>query len=457
MKTTKMKDPRKVGFGQVLAWNSRAVSQGIGLMVVGYLSLYCTDTLMMPPALVGTLLVISKLLDGVSDIIAGYIVDRTNTRFGKGRPYEFCIIGMWAAIWLMFTCPPTISLAAKCVWVLLMYALVNSVFYTLLTANSTVYMCRAFRYQEQYVSLSSTGAIISMVCVAAFNIAIPKLVETYGVSTSGWSFLMACIAIPMALIGMLRFFFIKETNDIDVKSESGENVKVSFRDVIALLKNNPYIYIVAIILFVCNLVTNMGVNVYYFTYIVHDLGLLGAISAIQLLAIPFMLAVPAILKKISISRLILAGCLISTVGYAINQFAGASVPLLGVAAVLFGLGSMPISMLINLMIIECADFNEWKGNQRMEGTLGSVTGFATKIGAALGAGVLGVLLSASGYVADAASIPDSALNMIRALYGIIPAVLWALTAASLLLYKLDKKMPEIRAALEAKRAASQQK
>lgn len=452
MKKQKVKDPKKVGFGQILAWNSRAVSHGIGLMVVGYLSLYCTDTLMMPPALVGTLLVVSKLLDGASDIVAGFLVDRTHTRFGKGRPYEFCIIGMWASIWLMFTCPPAFSMAAKCVWVFLMYALVNSVFYTFLTANNTVYMCRAYKYQEQYVTLSSTGAIISMIGVAAFNIAIPGLVQTYGVSTSGWSFLMACIAIPMAIIGMMRFIFVKETNDIDVKSESGEVKKVSFKDVVTLLKNNPYIYIVALVLFVCNLVTNMGVNVYYFTYIVKDLGLLGAISAIQLLAIPFMLLVPAILKKISISKLILIGCLVSTLGYVINQFAGDRVPLLGLAAVLFGLGSMPISMLINLMVIECADYNEWKGSQRMEGTLGSVTGFATKVGSALGAGVLGVLLSASGYVADAATIPDSALNMIRCLYGVIPAVLWGLTAASLLLYKLDKKMPEIRAALEAKRS-----
>ena len=55
-------------------------------------------------------------------------------------------------------------------------------------------------------------------------------------------------------------------------------------------------------------------------------------------------------------------------------------------------------MLINLLISECANFNEWKGMQRMEGTLGCVTGFATKIGSSIGAGVLGVLLSASGYV-----------------------------------------------------------
>ena len=452
MRKQKKENPKKVGFGKMLAWNSRAVSQGIGLMVVGYLSIYCTDTLKMPAALVGVLLVVSKLLDGVTDVLAGFLVDKTHTKLGKGRPYELCILGMWLCIWLMFTCPPGFPIVAKSIWVVLMYALVNSVFYTFLQANNTVYMCRAFKYQEQYVSLSSVGSIISMVGVAAFNIAIPGLIQKYGVSAGGWSFLMACIAIPGAIIGMLRFIFIKETNHVDAVTGNGETGKIGFHEVKEVLTKNPYIYIVALILFICNLVTNMGVNVYYFTYVAHDLGMLGIVSAMQLLGIPVMAAVPAILKKISISRLMLIGCLISAFGYAMNFFAGGNTLVLGIAAILYGLGSVPITMLINLMVIECADYNEWKGNPRMEGTLGCVTGFATKVGSALGAGVLGVLLSASGYIGDENLIPDSAVMMIKNLFSTIPAVLWLIVAASLLLYKLDKLMPQIREENEARRA-----
>ena len=120
----KEKDPKKVGFGKIVAWNSRAISQGIGLMVLGYLTLYCTDTLHLEPALVGTLLVVSRLLDGVTDVVAGFLVDRTDTKWGRGRPYEWCIIGLWACIWLMFTCPPALSVVAKCAWVLCMHWLI---------------------------------------------------------------------------------------------------------------------------------------------------------------------------------------------------------------------------------------------------------------------------------------------------------------------------------------------
>ncbi len=121
----------------------------------------------------------------------------------------------------MFSCPPAISIVAKMVWVVATYALVNSVFYTFLNVSNTVYMCRAFPYNEQYVVLNSSGAIVSMIFVAAFNIASPALIDKYGNSPSGWSFLMACIAIPFAIIGLMRFVFIKETNDIDVKAADG--------------------------------------------------------------------------------------------------------------------------------------------------------------------------------------------------------------------------------------------
>ena len=451
----KEKNPKKVGIRNIIIWNSRDISQGIGLTVVGYLTLYCTDTLNLPPALVGILLVVSRLLDGVTDAFAGFIVDRTDTKWGRGRPYEWCIIGMWLCIWLMFSCPPALSMAVKIVWVLLMYALVNSVFYTFLQASKVVYMCRAFRYQEQYVTLSSSGAVLSMIFVAVFNIAAPSLVEKLGTTASGWSFLMACLAIPMALIGILRFFFIKETVDVDSETKNAAETehqdKVSLKDVKQVFTSNPYIWIIALTNLVASFVTNMGANTYYFKYVVGDLSMLSIINAVQLLGIPLMIAVPAILKKISVAKLIFIGCAMGAVGYGINYIAIDNTLLLSIASVFIGLAGVPISMLMNLMIIECADYNEWKGNRRMEGTLSSVTSVTAKVGTAAGAGVLGVLLSATGYVGDAALIPDSAMTAIRYAYSIIPAVLWILAAVSLVFYKkLDSILPGIHKELDAR-------
>ena len=66
-KEKKEKNPKAVGFGRLMAWQLREVSAGIALMAIGYITLYCTDTLGMAPALVGTLLLVSKILDGFTE------------------------------------------------------------------------------------------------------------------------------------------------------------------------------------------------------------------------------------------------------------------------------------------------------------------------------------------------------------------------------------------------------
>ena len=100
----------KLGLGKLLAWSLRPGSTGVALMVMGYLTIFCTNTLGVPAATVGTLLLLSKLLDGITDIFAGYIVDKTNTKIGRGRPYELCVIGLWAATVGLFITPASFSL-----------------------------------------------------------------------------------------------------------------------------------------------------------------------------------------------------------------------------------------------------------------------------------------------------------------------------------------------------------
>ena len=146
--------------------------------------------------------------------------------------------------------------------------------------------------------------------------------------------------------------------------------------------------------------------------------------------------------------------LVSALGYLINFFAGSNMVLLMVGAVFTGAGTIPVSMLISLVIIECADFNEWKGIPRMEGTMSSINNFGGKVGAALGTGALGVLLSLAGYTGSAENMSDSVVTMIRMLYSLVPMVLYVLTAFSLKLYTLDKIMSQIKADNEARRAAA---
>ncbi|PLS31176.1 Glucuronide carrier protein [Bifidobacterium margollesii] len=441
---------RTISFGKMLVWQSRGVSYTVATLILGYLTIYCTDTLHMPAAIVGSILLVSKLFDGVIDLVGGYLVDRTNTRWGRGRPYEWCIIGVWLFTWLMYSTPESFALPVKVGWIFVMYTMVNSLFNTFLNCGNVVYMVRAFPRKEDYTAINTWGGTLLMIPAVVFNVAFPTLMAKFAISPQGWSSLVGMFALPLAVIGIMRFVFIKEVTDADVQTH-GEKTK--FRDVLSVLRHNGYIYIIAFATFVFNIIINMGVQVYYFKHIVGDLSAMSILNAVMIVGIPLAFLYPAIIRRTSTTKLMIGFLFLSCIGYGINWFAYDNVPMLIVGGVLASVGSSPIAMVVALLIIDCADYNEWKGIPRMEGTLSAINSFAAKIGSGLGAGLLGVLLGMAHYdtANDSQAVPQSGLDMIRMLYTIVPLVMFAVVAFILCFYKLDREIAVIRADNEARR------
>lgn len=449
MGKTKNKEER-LGFGTLLLWQSRAISSSVSYLLIStFLMMYCTDALKVPAAVISAILVGSKFIDGVTDMVAGFIVDKTKTRWGKARPYEVFIIFMWLFTWLLFSCPESLSTAVKCVWIFIMYALVNSICNTFLNANNAPYLVRAFK-NTQIVKLTSFGSIFTMLTGLIFNIFFPMAMGKIAVDAAGWSRLALMMAVPLGVIGILRMIFVEEKYDVDSES-GGENEPLKIQDAFKLFKVNKYIILITLVNFVFNFVCNLNVTSYYYKYIVGNIGAMGLASAATIVAIPMAFAFPPLIKKFSTSKLMMAGFFVAAAGYLLNFMAKDNIPLLMIGAILTGGGAVPASMLLTLVIIDCADYNEWRGIHRMEGTMSSVVGLGKKIGSAIGAGALGVFLQFSGYTGDAATMPSSAFVMIRLLMSFIPMALYIFTGIAMNTYKLDKQLPQIKADLEDKR------
>ena len=453
----KKEDPGKIGFVKFFAWNLRPVSTGANLMVLGYLTLYCTDFLGLNAGILAALLVGSKIIDAFTDLIAGVLVDHTNTKLGRGRPYELAIIGLWLCTWLMFSVPAQWQLTVKYIWVFVMYVLVNAVFTTLLNANGTAYTVRAFSNHEQYVKLSTLGFIVPMIGVAAFNISFPMLLSNIATSHAGWSRLIGMIAILMLAIGILRFLLVPETKAAIVEEEKKEKEKVDLKEIISIFQKDKYIIILLITTLVVNFSSNLGAGAYYFKYIVGNLGLQSIVAVFQMLSIPLAFVIPALLKRTTCVKLITGGAILYAIGALIYSFAGAQIPLIIAAAILTGIGSVPSSMLVGLLIIDLCDYHEYLGMPRMEGTVSAMNGFATKVGGAVSTGISGLLLTMSGFVSSTEGMveqPASAINMIRAMMSFIPAGLWIVVAIAISAFKLEQKMPQIREELKVRREAA---
>lgn len=453
MAKNKTKDPNKLGFGRLLAFKSSdIVSAWINLIMLNYLSIYASDTLGINLLTVSTLLLVSKAVDAVTDMIAGVIVDNTHTKLGKGRPYELSIIGMTICTVLLFAGNPEWSNTIKCAWIFFMYTLTFSIFATLRNAAQNPYTIRTFSNNPVLLKkVSSYGGIITMAGSIIMSTLFPILMGKLATSAAGWTRLIFILMIPSTIIGLGRFIFCKEDPAVDAQSKQ-EPIRI--KELVQLLTHNKYIWLYAVIMLCYNIMTNLAVGAYYFKWIVGNIGLQALTSVVSFVLVPVMLVFPTIMKKIgSMGKMIFMFSIIGVVGYVIAFLSGAWLPGVMIGFVLGQLATLPIAYYGVLFIMNICTYNEMQGMPRMDGSSGILSNFATKLGGALGAWFTGVLLSAAGYVSaeGVTSQPASALMMIRVDFAIVPAILVLIIGICCLLFsRLEKQAAEFEAAKAAK-------
>lgn len=440
----------KVGIGKLILWNSSSCSVALSTLVLGYATFYCTEVLQLQPALVGTLFMVSKMFDSVTDLLAGFIVDRTQTRWGKGRPYEIFMLFLWLSTWLLFSCPTGFDTMAKCIWIFCMYTFMNSICVTFLNANNVVYMVRAFENKEQQSRIVGYGSIFTMAAALVFNVLFPTAMAKIGTDAAGWSRLIGMIAVPLTVVGMLRILTIPE-KFTPASEQRGEQTHL--KDLLPLLKESRPVLIICLMRFVQNISMGISVGTYYWQYIIGNLSMMGVASLTSILVLPIAFILPGMRKKFGMARMSIIGILVGCIGCVITFFAGSNMVVYISAGIFSAAGSVPINMMFNMFIADVADYNEWKGFKRMEGTMGSLTGLSGKLGNALGGFLMGMLMSASGYVGGAEVQTGSAIMMIRVLASFVPLVLMLGVVVILHFYTVDKQLPQIKKDLEARAAA----
>lgn len=446
-------NPDRLPIGRFVAFRLGNFSMAANFMVMGFLTLYCTDTLGMAPAVVGSILMVSKVIDAFGELYCGYVVDNFKPikGLGKARPFDFLYIGQWGCTVLLFSVPSAFSAPLKVVWVFLMYSLVQSVFQSLIQSANLPLLSRTFANKNVVMKVQSYGGIFGMVLSMSFNMLFPGLVQRFGTDHSGWTKLMVLVAIPMILFGLTRMLVCKEDQ---VPAHEDKEEKIRIKDALLVLKENKYVWIVMLVNLLIQVAPGMAVGSFYFTWVVGNMSLLGTISMVSILLLPVMIFIPRLIRKFSISAVISVSAALGIAGSLITFAAKANLPLLLTGAVISGLGTMVPPYLTAIMLMDCATYNRYNGRQGMEGTISAVNQFGGNLGQGLGAQIAGIVMSATGYVAAAEVQSAGALMGIRALYGLAPAVIFILLFLTARAFTLEKRIPEMEAELKKRAQAN---
>ena len=434
MKTEKLPLRTKVGFGVC------DVGGNLFFTAMGFWSLnYLTDTVALSAAAAGFAVMIGKLWDAVTDPMVGYVSDRTNTRWGRRRPYIlFGSIPLGLAMWYFFTKPGFTGQTALTVWAIVALCLLNTA-YTLVNIPYSALTPELTKDYNERTSLNSFRfgfAIIGTILGAA--IVLP-IVNSFDNRVTGFSMAGLIMGIAMVIPSLITFFSVKEPahEKCDIPAEG------FFATYLSVFRNRAY----RIILFTyaCNIIALnflQGILIYYFKYI-YNAENMTTIAMVLLLLI----AMACIPLSVPISRkigkrqtyqcglgIIAASCLILFfLGHVLGIF-------FFIAMMVFagvGLGLTYVAPWA--MVPDTIEWDAMKTGNRKEGSYYGMWTFISKCGQAISIGISGLMLSLAGYVADKVQTASSIL-VIRLILGPIPAVIFVGGLFLLFSYPITEKI-----------------
>ncbi len=142
-KETEKSGTVKNGKFYVPAWVTRGVGLAVNSVLLMQITFYATENVGLSAGTVGMLILVSKLFDGITDLLAGFIIDKTHTRWGKARPYELFLIPTWILTVLLYSTPNSMSMTGKAVYIFILYLLINAVCVTFLSSSEAVFLARS--------------------------------------------------------------------------------------------------------------------------------------------------------------------------------------------------------------------------------------------------------------------------------------------------------------------------
>lgn len=414
-------------------------------VLLGYVSYFAVNVLGLSSLLVGNIILVSKVFDGITDIIAGFLIDRTNTRFGKARPYDWAYVGFCIAAIVLF-CIPKMGTTAMAVCLFLTYTVIYSIFSTLYSCANAVYLARTVEDPNQQVTVNVVSMFLGIIGSVVAGIIIPVYIAKIGSTVEAWRTFAFIIGVPSAIVCSIRFFIIKENSSM--QEQTLVQKKINFREGVKLLSKNKYVIILALALLVTNISMNLGaVNPFYFEQVVGDISKQSVVNALGAVGPLLVLCLPILAKKMGKKKLIVTALILGIIGKLLPLLNLQSFTLLGIGTVLGTIGYMPLFILTINMVIDCMDYGEWKFKKRGEGIYSCISGFCSKIGTGIGTWLVGFVMMLGGYVSGADTQSQGAVNAIICVYTVVPAVLYLLAALCMHFYKLDDELPQIQAEL----------
>ena len=397
-------------------------------MAGSYLTQFYTDVLGLTGAFITFMPLISKIVDAITNIIMGRIIDRTRSRQGKARPW-IVIAGLLLTVTgILLYAVPQASQTVQIVWVVISYNLFFAFAFTIYNMSHTLMVplsTRNTRQRDNLAMLTSTG--VSMIPGVLTTIIMPIMVGLFlGVgegSRANWLMMMSILSIIMLPATLIEYYFTKEriTEDaLAAEEASGKVESISYTQQLKACFSNKYWLFIMGFIVVYEITNFLSTNsiLYFSNWVLNNsveggMGTQVIVNAIGQapLGIGVFILWPLV-HKFGKQRVMQIGCGVGVVGCTIafiNAMSGVpSLSIIMVGVVIKSFGALPITYILVAMLADTLDHAEWANHFRVDGFTASIRTIIFTVGAGIGQTIILGGISAFGYIS-----PESTVQVVN--------------------------------------------
>lgn len=444
----------------------------LNAVLATYLNVYYTDVLNLTGVWGGMFLMVfpiaSKIIDAITNVVMGYIIDRTHTKQGKARPWLLLSAPLLAVTGILLFTVPSGNETVQVWWVMISYNLFYSFAYTIYNMSHNLMVPLSTRNTTQRGGLSvfnqiATIMISGMLVAMIFPMVIMPMV---GVDASKWITLMSGISILALPLTLVEYFFTKERVTEETSREGKR--KILFLTQLKIVLTDKYmviIFIYFLIYTVGSCLKNLGL-VYFCNYVLgnYNDGITQTMVSV-IGGIPMGIGIFAVwpmAKKFGKRNVTMWGFVLYAVGSAICCIAPTNMAVVLTGQFIKNIGGLPCAYVFMALFADVLDHIEWKSGIRCDGTAMSIYNIIAVAMVGICTGIFNWMLSSAGYIAPtidaagetiAAAQPQTVLNAITFAFVGLEVITGAVLAVLLVFLNVEKTVTRKQEAILAYRKA----
>ncbi|MCR8642836.1 MFS transporter [Paenibacillus sp. N1-5-1-14] len=440
-----------------VSWKER-ISYGLGdtasnlifQVITLYLMFYYTDVFGLDVAAVGTLFLIARIIDALDGPIFGILIDRTNTKWGKSRPWFLWLCIPFAAVAILTFMTPDFSANGKLIYAYVTYILLG-ILYAGINLPLTSLLSSMTSNSHERTVINTVRMLLAQIGALIVSVGVMPFVAFFGKGNqqAGFQWTMTMFAAIAVVLFLITF---KNTRE---RVQVNGNKPVPFKEGVKAIKGNtPWWLMLVLGVFMWMAMVGKGTALIYF--LKYNFGredLIPVLNGLNILLLVGIAFTPLVSKRLGKRNTLLLGMLIGAVTQVVVFFAeqAISVGLLITANAIGNIGLGLGAGLLFAMLIDTVDYGEWKSGVRAQGLLTAASSFGVKFGMGIGGALTAWILSNGGYVPNATQT-ESSLNAISFNFIWLPMICFLICSFLLLFYKLDRVEKQMIGDLGAKRS-----